>query len=184
MMSAMDFPDADTVVDGLNKDIVCQVCGAREPTTLGVPVGVFLKQISAFNRAHADCKDAGRGLFSYSTDGERYRDGPFSSWEDAARAGFAAHPEVDRLWIGSNERRRSHQFVNAHRIVDMVRDEAADWAGEASEYWLSKLEQDRDGLAELRAVVGAFLDKYEAPRFFAARDVREVCRGDIPPHPV
>ena len=120
----------------------------------------------------------GETKYSYSLNEEIYH-GQHLTEEDAALAGFAKDPSADAVWVGLNVERTPTDFVSVGDIIENLQCAAGDECGEASEDWLDDLDKDKAKKAELRDLIGGWLDQNYPVKFWTVEDAKQFQRSDV-----
>jgi len=115
--------------------------------------------------------------FSYSIDEERYQ-GDFCSPEDAAEEAFYSNPDIDSIWVGKNIYKTAHDFVNPRRIIEAAQELAFDDYNELVETWLDELLKNKEKTAELKQLVGDWIQSNEPIDCFGVEKEHEISRLD------
>ncbi|CAB4187631.1 hypothetical protein UFOVP1155_46 [uncultured Caudovirales phage] len=116
--------------------------------------------------------------YSSSRDEEIYL-GDFSTPEEAAVDAFTDDPELGVVWVGENQKRTAHAFVSADRILEDAAERAYDESGECSEDWLTELMRNKEKCADLKKLVGDWIEANDSPKFWTVEHVRKFERADM-----
>lgn len=108
--------------------------------------------------------------YSHSYDGDFYR-GRFSSPRDAAASLFALNPQLEVAYVGEIVDLPAHHFVDVTEILRSAANEAFDTCGEFSDNWLSDLFKNKEKKADLRKLIGDWLQENYPPQFWVVKNV-------------
>ena len=114
--------------------------------------------------------------YSYSANGEQFY-GQFDTPEQAAIEGFAKYPELQAVEIGEAITHPAEHYVSARSIVDVMKCAVDDTAGEAAEDWLDYATEEQ--LAELEALVLAWVKEVDPPNFWGIGSTRTITRAEL-----
>lgn len=116
--------------------------------------------------------------YSYSRNEEQFI-GEFDTPEDAATEAFSDDTDLESVLVGENQKKTAHDFVDGALILGAATEIAYDEVGEVSEDWLSGLLCDKDKCAELKKLVGDWIEAQEPPQFWTVKNARKITRADM-----
>lgn len=114
--------------------------------------------------------------YSYSTDGESFV-GEYETPELAAIEGLKLDSDLESVEVGENVTHPTKHYVSADSIIDEMKCAADDVAGEAAEDWLDYITDEER--AELEALVAAWADKVDPPRFWGIGKTHVITRAEL-----
>jgi hypothetical protein len=115
--------------------------------------------------------------YSYSIDEEHYQ-GQYDSVGSAKEAGFNENYDYDSVWVGENRSLVAHDFVSTHHVLDFIIGNASDECGECAEGWLEKIYNDKDKCAELKALIGDWIEANDPVKFWTVDNVVRINKND------
>ncbi len=116
--------------------------------------------------------------YSYSFDEEQYY-GDYPSVEDAIADAVDSMDEGQNIFVGENKRYTAHHFVDPSILLEQAMDRADDEVGEWSEGWLGGTLHDYTKMAELKKLVGDWIQANDPPQFYSVVNVREITPAEI-----
>ena len=110
--------------------------------------------------------------YSYSTNQENYH-GDFETREAALAEAYALYPGVP-VWTGENSKKEAADFIDVSDLFENAQCQAEDECGEAAEDWLPvHFKKELERKAELREIIGKFMQEHWPVNFWAVEAVQE-----------
>lgn len=115
--------------------------------------------------------------YSRSTDQEYYY-GEFDTEEEAAEIAFNDDSDLETIWVSEVIPTIAHNFVNPRYILECIAESAYD-EHECADDWLVDLIKNSDKMAELKKLLGDWIQSNEPPDFWSVGKEKEIRREDF-----
>lgn len=116
--------------------------------------------------------------YSNCTDGEFFH-GEFETAEDAAVDAFNENEELKSVEVGENHKSPASFYVAPGNILDEIAQFASEECGEIADGWLEGLVRDKAKKAELKKLVGDWIEANEPPTFWRVENTRTITRAEM-----
>lgn len=119
--------------------------------------------------------------YGYGTVEDEPFQGNCATFDEAVAEGFDLHSDAESIWICEGYAVKVRNFVHADGILDNIAENAADEVGEVADDWLHKVPNEKS--QELKDLIATWIETNYPPRFWLAKNSKQVFRKDYPELP-